>query len=70
MVSAARQGPSGTALAVQMLSVTETVSRAEAFVVMDLQRELAEAARRHAIMVGIIGEMAALQPPGTRQLRE
>jgi len=57
------------ALAFESVRRRTVLARAEAFVA-DLQRELAEAARCHAIMAGIIGEMAALQPPGTRQLRE
>jgi hypothetical protein len=46
-----------------------SLSRAEDFT-RQLQAELAEAARCQAIAAGIIGEMAALQPPGTRQVRE
>ena len=42
----------------QEATLAATFTRAEAFVA-DLQRELAEAARCHAIAAGIIGEMTA-----------
>jgi hypothetical protein len=47
----------------------ELLSRAESFT-RQLQAELAAAERCQAIAAGIIGEMAALQPPCIRQLRE